>query len=69
MGLLRGQRFLSEARRCHCRYSLAPHAIPDLKWEIKEVLVSNKRVIVRGEASGHPAGIFMGVPHGGRSRH
>jgi predicted ester cyclase len=42
-------------------------AIPDLKWEIKEVLVSEKRVIVRGEASGHPAGNFMGVPHGGRS--
>jgi predicted ester cyclase len=42
-------------------------AIPDLKWEIREVLVSGDRVIVRGEASGTPAGEFMGVPHGGKS--
>ena len=41
--------------------------IPDLKWEIKEVLVSGDRVVVRGEASGTPAGEFMGVPHGGKS--
>ena len=41
--------------------------VPDLKWEIKEVLVSGDRVIVRGEASGTPAGTFMGVPGGGRS--
>ena len=42
-------------------------AIPDLKWEIKEVLVSSNRVTVRGEATGTPAGDFMGVPHGGKS--
>lgn len=42
-------------------------AIPDLKWEIKELLVAGNRVIVRGEASGTPAGLFMGVPHGGRT--
>jgi len=42
-------------------------AIPDLKWEIKEVLVSGNRVTVRGEATGTPAGEFMGVPHGGKS--
>ena len=42
-------------------------SIPDLKWEIKEVLVSGDRAIVRGEASGTPSGAFMGVPHGGRS--
>jgi predicted ester cyclase len=42
-------------------------AIPDLKWEIREVLVSDNRVIVRGEASGHPAGDFLGVPHSGKS--
>lgn len=41
-------------------------AIPDLKWEIKEVLVSGDRVVVRGEATGTPAGAFMGVPRGGR---
>jgi len=42
-------------------------AIPDLRWEIKEVLVSGDRAIVRGEATGTPAGAFMGVPHGGKS--
>lgn len=42
-------------------------AVPDLKWEIKEVLVSGDRVVVRGEATGTPAGAFMGVPHGGKS--
>ena len=42
-------------------------AIPDLKWEIKEVLVSGTRVTVRGEATGTPAGELMGVPHGGKS--
>src|SRR5262245_55246313 len=42
-------------------------AIPDLRWEIKEVLKSGNHVIVRGEASGTPAGDFMGVPHGGKS--
>ena len=43
--------------------------LPDLKWEIKEVLadpVANK-VIVRSEASGTPAGDFMGVPHSGKT--
>ena len=42
-------------------------AIPDLKWEIKEVLVSGNRVTVRGEATGTPAGEFMGAPHSGKS--
>ena len=42
-------------------------AIPDLKWEIKELLVSGDRAIVRGEATGTPAGPFMGVPRGGKS--
>lgn len=40
--------------------------IPDLAWEIKEVLVVGDRVIVRGEATGTPAGPFFGVPHGGK---
>jgi predicted ester cyclase len=42
-------------------------AVPDLKWEIKELLVSGDRVIVRGEASGTPTGTFMGLPPGGMS--
>jgi predicted ester cyclase len=42
-------------------------AIPDLKWEIKEVLVSGDRVIVRGEATGTPAGELMGTATNGKS--
>ena len=42
-------------------------AIPNLTWEIKELLVAGNTVIVRGEASGTPNGEFKGVPHGGKS--
>ena len=42
-------------------------AIPDLKWEIKEVLISGNHVIVRGEATGTPAGELMGAPTNGKS--
>jgi len=38
-----------------------------MKFDIKEVLVSGNRVIVRGEVSGTPSGELFGVPHGGRS--
>jgi hypothetical protein len=41
--------------------------VPDLRWAIKEVLVSGNRVVVRGEATGTPAGDFFGVPQGGKS--
>jgi predicted ester cyclase len=41
--------------------------IPDLSWDIKEVLVAGDRIIVRSEASGTPAGELFGVPHSGRS--
>jgi predicted ester cyclase len=39
-------------------------AVPDLRWTIREVLVSGDRVVVRGEATGTPDGIFLGVPQG-----
>lgn len=42
-------------------------AIPDLKWEIKEILISGNHVIVRGGATGTPAGELMGTPTNGRS--
>jgi predicted ester cyclase len=41
--------------------------VPDLKWEIWEVLVSGNHVTVRGEATGTPAGDFLGAPHNGKS--
>jgi ketosteroid isomerase-like protein len=42
-------------------------SIPDLKFDIKEVLVAGDRVIVRGEVTGTPAGDLFGVPHTGKS--
>ena len=42
-------------------------SIPDMKFEIKEVLVAGDRVIVRGEVAGTPAGDLFGVPHTGKS--
>ena len=42
-------------------------SIPDMKFEIKEMLVAGDRVIVRGEVSGTPAGDLFGVPHTGKS--
>lgn len=41
--------------------------IPDLKWDIKEVLVDGNRIIVRSEASGTPIAPFFGVPPAGKS--
>ena len=42
-------------------------SIPDMKFDIKEMLVSGNRVIVRGEVSGTPSGTLFGVPHTGKS--
>ena len=42
-------------------------SIPDMRFEIREVLVAGNRVIVRGEVSGTPSGELFGVPHTGRS--
>jgi predicted ester cyclase len=41
--------------------------VPDLKWEIKDVLVSGNQITVRGEASGTPTGPFLGLTPTGRS--
>ena len=41
--------------------------IPDLKWDIKDVLVDGNRIIVRSEASGTPVAPFFGVPPSGKS--
>ena len=42
-------------------------SIPDLKFQIQEVLVAGDRVIVRGEITGTPAGALFGAPHTGKS--
>ncbi len=42
-------------------------SIPDMKFDIKEILVAGDRVVVRGEVTGTPAGDLFGVPHTGKS--
>jgi steroid delta-isomerase-like uncharacterized protein len=39
--------------------------IPDLKWEIQEMLQDGNKVIVRSIATGSPKGDFMGLPTDG----
>ena len=43
------------------------NSIPDMTFDIKEVLVAGDRVVVRGEVSGTPAGELFGAPHTGKS--
>jgi ketosteroid isomerase-like protein len=43
------------------------NSIPDLKFDIKEVLLAGDRVVVRGEVTGTPAGELFGAPHTGKS--
>jgi ketosteroid isomerase-like protein len=43
------------------------NSIPDMKFDIREVLVAGDRVIVRGEVTGTPAGELFGAPHTGKS--
>jgi predicted ester cyclase len=39
--------------------------IPDMKWEIQEMLQDGNKVIVRSLATGSPRGDFMGLPTDG----
>lgn len=49
------------------RWSRRVHAVPDMKWEFKEIIVTGNKIIVRGEGTGTPSGDFLGVPYSGRS--
>ena len=40
--------------------------IPDLAWDIKDVIAEGDKIVVRSEASGTPAADFMGVPNTGK---
>jgi ketosteroid isomerase-like protein len=44
-------------------------SIPDLKFDIKEVLVAGDRIIVRGEVTGTPARDLFGLPPTGKNFH
>ena len=41
--------------------------VPNLRWTIKDLWVSEDRIVVLGEASGTPTGNFFGVEPTGRS--
>lgn len=43
-------------------------AVPDLKWEVQEMLQDGNRVIVRSHATGTPAGDFMGMKGNGQKK-
>src|SRR5262249_29719629 len=40
--------------------------IPDLTWNVEELLGTGDRWVVRGRATGTPVGDFFGVPPSGR---
>jgi steroid delta-isomerase-like uncharacterized protein len=40
--------------------------IPDLEWRVEEVIEAGDRVVIRGRASGTPAGELFGVPPSGK---
>ena len=41
--------------------------VPDLRFEIRELLIAGEKAVVRGRAIGTPAGELFGQPHTGRS--
>lgn len=41
--------------------------IPDLKWEVQEMIQEGNRVVVRSRATGTPDGPLFGVDGGGKS--
>src|SRR3954464_4001240 len=41
--------------------------VPDMRFQIRELLTAGERVVVRGRAIGRPAGELFGQPHTGRS--
>jgi predicted ester cyclase len=50
------------------RFKGLASVVPDLAWTIKEIFVSNDdTVIVRGEATGTPVKMFLGIEPTGRS--
>src|SRR2546428_13893854 len=42
-------------------------SVPDMTFDVKEVLVVGDRVIVRGEVTVTPAGDLFGAPHSSKS--
>jgi len=42
-------------------------SVPDLKWDIKEILAFENRYVVRSQASGTPVAAFLGATPTGKS--
>jgi predicted ester cyclase len=49
------------------RWSARITRVPDFSFEIRDIVTDSKRIVVRSEASGRPAGDFLNVAHGGKS--
>lgn len=49
------------------RWSRRHDTVPNLRFEVKELIVAGEKIIVRGESRGTPSGDFLGVPRSGRS--
>jgi predicted ester cyclase len=41
--------------------------IPDLKWDVKEVIEAGDKIVVRSVATGTPVAELFGVPASGKS--
>lgn len=48
-------------------FSQLRKSVPNLKWQRKDMLVSGDDVIVRGEFTGTPIGVFLGIEPTGKS--
>ena len=42
-------------------------AVPDLKWEVLDIIPVGDRIVVRGKATGTPTGDFLGQKPTGKS--
>ena len=48
-------------------FTMIGTAVPDLRWSIKDILVSGDQIVVRGEATGTPERELFGAKPTGRS--
>lgn len=49
------------------QFQAMTHLIPDLNWQIEEVIVAGNKVVVRGRGTGTPVDTFLGLAPQGRS--
>lgn len=49
------------------RWAARPSIVPDLRWELREILVSGDHVVVRGQDTGTPVAPMFGIAPKGHS--